>query len=72
MMTTATDKDTSGKPIKNDSGSVANPFGYGAGEVQPKYGMDPGLVYDSTYTDWTTPRRRLKKLRLPSLMKRLS
>ncbi|MFD7157761.1 S8 family serine peptidase [Kribbella sp. NPDC059898] len=53
MMTTATDKDTSGKPIKNDSGSAANPFGYGAGEVQPKYGMDPGLVYDSTYTDWT-------------------
>ncbi|HZX08155.1 MAG TPA: protease-associated PA domain-containing protein, partial [Kribbella sp.] len=38
---------------KNDSGSAANPFGYGAGEVQPKYGMDPGLVYDSTYTDWT-------------------
>ncbi|HWD77546.1 MAG TPA: S8 family serine peptidase, partial [Kribbella sp.] len=53
MMTTATDKDTSGKPIRNDSGSAANPFGYGAGEVQPKYGMDPGLVYDSTYTDWT-------------------
>ncbi|NUS00514.1 MAG: S8 family peptidase [Kribbellaceae bacterium] len=53
MMTTATDKDTSGKPIQNDSGSPANPFGYGAGEVQPKYGMDPGLVYDSTYTDWT-------------------
>ncbi|TDW23899.1 S8 family serine peptidase [Kribbella kalugense] len=52
MMTTATDKDTSGKPIKNDSGSQANPFGYGAGEVQPKLGMDPGLVYDSTYTDW--------------------
>ncbi|MGZ0147353.1 S8 family serine peptidase [Kribbella sp. WER1] len=53
MMTTATDQDTSGKPIKNDSGSAANPFGYGAGEVQPRYGMDPGLVYDSTYTDWT-------------------
>ncbi|WP_427895656.1 S8 family serine peptidase [Kribbella sp. GL6] len=53
MMTTATDQDASGKPIKNDSGSAADPFGYGAGEVQPKYGMDPGLVYDSTYTDWT-------------------
>jgi hypothetical protein len=53
MMTTATDKDTSGKPIRNDSGSAADPFGYGAGLVQPKYGMDPGLVYDSTYTDWT-------------------
>ncbi|TDW75234.1 S8 family serine peptidase [Kribbella pratensis] len=53
MMTTATDKDTAGNPIKNDSGSQANPFGYGAGLVQPKLGMDPGLVYDSTYTDWT-------------------
>jgi subtilisin family serine protease len=53
MMTTATDKDTAGKPIKNDSGSQADPFGYGAGLVQPKLGMDPGLVYDSTYTDWT-------------------
>jgi hypothetical protein len=53
MMTTATDKDTAGKPITNDSGSQANPFGYGAGLVQPKLGMDPGLVYDSTYTDWT-------------------
>ncbi|WP_350277566.1 S8 family serine peptidase [Kribbella sp. HUAS MG21] len=53
LMTTATDKDASGKPIQNDSGSAANPFGYGAGQVRPKYGMDPGLVYDSTYTDWT-------------------
>ncbi|MEU8224273.1 S8 family serine peptidase [Kribbella sp. NPDC048915] len=53
LMTTATDKDTSGKPIQNDSGSPANPFGYGAGQVRPKLGMDPGLVYDSTYTDWT-------------------
>ncbi|NIK61009.1 S8 family serine peptidase [Kribbella shirazensis] len=53
MMTTATDKDASGKAIQNDSGSQATPFGYGAGQVRPKYGMDPGLVYDSTYTDWT-------------------
>ncbi|MEU4290282.1 S8 family serine peptidase [Kribbella sp. NPDC026596] len=52
LMTTATDKDTSGKPIQNDSGSQANPFGYGAGEVQPKQGIDPGLVYDSSYADW--------------------
>jgi hypothetical protein len=52
LMTTATDKDTRGKPIQNDSGPPGNPFGYGAGEVQPKLGMDPGLVYDSSYTDW--------------------
>ncbi|MEU4197948.1 S8 family serine peptidase [Kribbella sp. NPDC026611] len=53
LMTTATDQDTAGKPIQNDSGSPGNPFGYGAGLVQPKLGMDPGLVYDSSYPDWT-------------------
>ena len=52
LLTTGTDKDTSGKPIQNDSGSAGNPFGYGAGLVQPKKAMDPGLVYDSSYTDW--------------------
>ena len=52
LLTTATDKDTSGKPIQNDTGSAANPFGYGAGEAQPKSAMDPGLVYDSSYADW--------------------
>ncbi|MFF1820190.1 S8 family serine peptidase [Kribbella sp. NPDC058245] len=52
LATTATDKDTVGEPIKNDSGTPATPFGYGAGMVQPKKAMDPGLVYDSTYTDW--------------------
>ncbi|MEU4602251.1 S8 family serine peptidase [Kribbella sp. NPDC023972] len=53
LLTTGTDKDTSGKPIQNDSGSPATPFGYGAGLVQPKNAMDPGLVYDSSYEDWT-------------------
>jgi subtilisin family serine protease len=52
LLTTGTDKDTSGKPIQNDSGSPATPFGYGAGLVQPKDAMDPGLVYDSSYDDW--------------------
>ncbi|TCC50932.1 S8 family peptidase [Kribbella capetownensis] len=52
LLTTGTDQDTSGKPIRNDSGSEANPFGYGAGLVQPKKAMDPGLVYDSSYADW--------------------
>lgn len=53
LLTTGTDKDTSGKAIQNDSGSPASPFGYGAGLVQPKTAMDPGLVYDSSYDDWT-------------------
>ncbi|MEV5966914.1 S8 family serine peptidase [Kribbella sp. NPDC051952] len=52
LLTTATDKDTSGKPIQNAAGSAANPFGYGAGEVRPRTAMDPGLVYDSSYADW--------------------
>jgi len=52
LLTTGTDRDTSGKPIQNDSGSPATPFGYGAGLVQPKDAMDPGLVYDSSYDDW--------------------
>ncbi|MGW6282633.1 S8 family serine peptidase [Kribbella sp. NPDC055071] len=52
ILTTATDKDTSGQPILNDSGSAATPFGYGAGETRPKLAMDPGLVYDSSYDDW--------------------
>jgi subtilisin family serine protease len=52
LLTTGTDQDTSGKPIRNESGSEANPFGYGAGLVQLKKAMDPGLVYDSSYADW--------------------
>lgn len=52
LLTTATDQDTSGKPIQNAAGSAANPFGYGAGEARPKVAMDPGLVYDSSYADW--------------------
>jgi subtilisin family serine protease len=53
LLTTGTSVDTQGKPIQNDSGTPGNPFGYGAGLVQPKDALDPGLVYDSTYTEWT-------------------
>jgi subtilisin family serine protease len=52
LLTTADDEDTNGDPIKNDSGSPGTPFGYGAGMVQPKRALDPGLVYDSSYDDW--------------------
>ncbi|WP_238161775.1 S8 family serine peptidase [Kribbella antibiotica] len=52
LATTATTKDSAGQPIQNDSGTPATPFGYGAGMVQPKKVLDPGLVYDSTYADW--------------------
>ncbi|MFC0622670.1 S8 family peptidase [Kribbella deserti] len=53
LLTTGTTLDASGQPIKNDSGTPGTPFGYGAGLVQPKKAMDPGLVYDSGYTDWS-------------------
>ncbi|WP_432948388.1 S8 family serine peptidase [Kribbella sp. CA-253562] len=52
LLTTATSLDTAGKPIQNDSGSPGTPFGYGAGLMQPRNAMDPGLVYDSSYDDW--------------------
>ncbi|WBQ03180.1 S8 family peptidase [Kribbella sp. CA-293567] len=52
LLTTGNSLDTNGDPIKNDSGSAGNPFGYGAGMMQPKKAMDPGLVYDSSYDDW--------------------
>ncbi|WP_020388467.1 S8 family peptidase [Kribbella catacumbae] len=52
LLTTGNSLDTNGEPIKNDSGSAGNPFGYGAGMMQAKKAMDPGLVYDSSYDDW--------------------
>ncbi len=52
LLTTGNSLDTNGDPIKNDSGSAGNPFGYGSGMMQPKKAMDPGLVYDSSYDDW--------------------
>lgn len=53
ILTTATTTDNDGKPIEKDSGGVSDPFGYGAGNVRPWLSLDPGLVYDSSYTDWT-------------------
>ena len=52
LMTTASTKDNAGKLISNDDGSRANPFDYGSGEVTPNSAADPGLVYDSGFTDW--------------------
>ncbi|WP_109509222.1 S8 family serine peptidase [Nocardioides speluncae] len=53
ILTTATTTDNDGKAIEKDSGGASDPFGYGAGQVRPRLSLDPGLVYDSTYTDWT-------------------
>ncbi len=51
MMTTASTKDTAGKPIQWAFGD-ATPLNYGAGHVVPSSAFDPGLVYDSGIGDW--------------------
>ncbi len=52
IMTSATTKDTDGNPISNDTGSPGSPFGYGAGLMQARPSLEPGLVYDSSYAEW--------------------
>ncbi len=51
LMTTASQKDNQGNPIKRE-GEVANAFNYGAGHVVPGTAFNPGLVYLSTHNDW--------------------
>lgn len=53
IMTTARIKDNTGKPILDSTRINANPFAYGAGQVQPNHAVDPGLVYDLNITDYT-------------------
>lgn len=53
IMTTATTRDTDGNAIRNDSGAPGDPFGYGAGQLRARQSLDPGLVYDSSYAEWT-------------------
>jgi subtilisin family serine protease len=51
IMTTATTLDNQGKPIQGQSGN-ATPLDFGAGQVVPAGTFNPGLVYDSTPTQW--------------------
>jgi subtilisin family serine protease len=51
IMTTASTVDNKGKPIQGQAGN-GNPFDYGSGEVVPAAAFNPGLVYDSTPTQW--------------------
>ncbi len=51
LMTSATPKDNSGQPIQR-AGVDATPLDYGSGHVVPANAFNPGLVYDSTPTDW--------------------
>ncbi|XP_028111860.1 subtilisin-like protease SBT5.6 isoform X1 [Camellia sinensis] len=51
LITTAGLNNNMGQPITDANGSPATPFHYGAGHFQPLKAEDPGLVYDTTYTD---------------------
>ncbi|KAK3124707.1 hypothetical protein QOZ80_7BG0590990 [Eleusine coracana subsp. coracana] len=46
IMTTATELNNDRAPMTTDSGSVATPYDYGAGQVHPTAALDPGLVYE--------------------------
>uniref|UniRef100_A0A0D9V4M9 Subtilisin-like protease fibronectin type-III domain-containing protein n=1 Tax=Leersia perrieri TaxID=77586 RepID=A0A0D9V4M9_9ORYZ len=52
IMTTATTGDNDSGKIRDETGAAATPFAYGAGHVNPVKALDPGLVYDTTPTDY--------------------
>ncbi|XP_047175140.1 subtilisin-like protease Glyma18g48580 [Vigna umbellata] len=53
IMTTATTRDNINRPIQDAfAKTLATPFAYGSGHVQPDLAIDPGLVYDLGLTDY--------------------
>ena len=53
LMTTASQTDNAGQPILGPDGRTnATPLNFGSGHVTPAPAFDPGLVYDSSLTDW--------------------
>ncbi|XP_072987423.1 CO(2)-response secreted protease [Typha latifolia] len=52
IMTTATQTDNNKLPITDYSGSSANPYDVGAGEVNPAGALEPGLVYEAGTEDY--------------------
>ncbi|KAL5706426.1 hypothetical protein ACHQM5_024594 [Ranunculus cassubicifolius] len=52
IMTTAAETNNQKLPITTDSGSVATPYDYGAGEVNPTGALQPGLVYETSANDY--------------------
>ncbi|GAB4842154.1 hypothetical protein Ancab_012112 [Ancistrocladus abbreviatus] len=52
IMTSARTRDNSFHPMEDSSHFEATPFEYGAGHIQPNRAMDPGLVYDLTFSDY--------------------
>ncbi|KDP36888.1 hypothetical protein JCGZ_08179 [Jatropha curcas] len=52
IMTTASQRNNAKAPITTDSGSIATAYDYGAGEISKNGPMQPGLVYETTTTDY--------------------
>ncbi|PIN22589.1 Tripeptidyl-peptidase II [Handroanthus impetiginosus] len=54
LMTTATQTNNIGLPITDSGGTTAaTPFHYGSGHFQPAMALNPGLIYDANYTDYS-------------------
>ncbi|KAH7668968.1 Tripeptidyl-peptidase II protein [Dioscorea alata] len=52
IMTTAILMNNNKKQLMTDSGSVATPYDFGAGEVNPTAALQPGLIYDAGPKDY--------------------
>ncbi|XP_057435892.1 subtilisin-like protease Glyma18g48580 [Lotus japonicus] len=53
IMTTASTRDNTNRPIRDAfDKTLATPFAYGSGHVQPNSAIDPGLVYDLSIVDY--------------------
>jgi subtilisin family serine protease len=52
LLTTAAQRDNKNQPISDDTGAIADALDYGSGQVNINAAANPGLVYDSTSTDW--------------------
>ncbi|KAJ6841824.1 putative subtilisin-like protease SBT1.5 [Iris pallida] len=55
LMTTAYTRDNQGRTMADEStGNSSDAFGFGAGHVDPRWAMDPGLVYDISAADFVS------------------
>ncbi|KAL5189495.1 CO(2)-response secreted protease [Glycine soja] len=52
IMTSAIQNDNLKAPITTDSGSIATPYDYGAGEITTSKPLQPGLVYETNTVDY--------------------